>query len=219
VCFGGSAYQGLISRAVSLTPAQGEFLTSDVGIPAEAISFVPYANDDQFFQGGDASDVGCIMTAGGAPGRDYATFIAQHLLGACMLVRREVWDALGGMDEKYFLFLEETDFCFRAAQIGWRCAFVRTARITHLGEQSLLHIVGQSGGLYIRSYNRFCRKFRLGLPKLVAVNAILILGVLAGCAAAMWGRDGLRKSLRIIRALWFGYLRPPPVQKAWLDER
>ncbi|MHA7838402.1 MAG: glycosyltransferase [bacterium] len=44
----------------------------------------------------------------------------QAVTGACLLVRRSVWDALGGLDESYPFGLEDIDLCLRARQRGWR---------------------------------------------------------------------------------------------------
>ncbi|NWK95847.1 glycosyl transferase family 2 [Sphingobium lactosutens] len=59
--------------------------------------------------------------------------------GASMMVRAGVFDAIGPIDEGYFLYFEETDFCLRARRAGWQCWYVPSARI--------LHIAGQSTGL------------------------------------------------------------------------
>jgi N-acetylglucosaminyl-diphospho-decaprenol L-rhamnosyltransferase len=65
------------------------------------------------------------------------------LSGAHMLIRREVLDTIGLMDEGYFLYYEETDFTLRARRAGWRCWHVPASRIVHL--------VGQSSGVTIRT--------------------------------------------------------------------
>jgi len=52
--------------------------------------------------------------------------------GACLAIRREVLDAVGELDEGYFLYFEEVDFCRRARQVGWICAYVPEARVVHL---------------------------------------------------------------------------------------
>jgi len=44
----------------------------------------------------------------------------QAVTGACMLVKGEVWAALGGLDERYAFGLEDIDFCLRARQRGWK---------------------------------------------------------------------------------------------------
>ena len=53
------------------------------------------------------------------------------LSGACMLVRREVFEAVGLLDEGYFLYFEEVDFCRRAARADWPCWYVPSARVVH----------------------------------------------------------------------------------------
>jgi GT2 family glycosyltransferase len=52
--------------------------------------------------------------------------------GACMMVRREVLDAVGPLDEGFFLYFEEVDFCRRAHRAGWSCWLVAEARVMHL---------------------------------------------------------------------------------------
>jgi len=64
-----------ISRTVSFTPAQAEFLTNSMGIAADSISYIPYAVDEEFFHSQSAHEGTGIMTAGGVPGRDYNTLI------------------------------------------------------------------------------------------------------------------------------------------------
>lgn len=61
------------------------------------------------------------------------------LAGASMLVRREVFDAIGLMDDGYFLYFEETDFCLRARRAGWPSWYVPASRVVHL--------VGQASGV------------------------------------------------------------------------
>jgi GT2 family glycosyltransferase len=56
--------------------------------------------------------------------------------GASMLVRREVLDAVGLMDEEYFLFYEEVDLCLRARRAGWATWHEPASRVVHLGGQS-----------------------------------------------------------------------------------
>lgn len=59
--------------------------------------------------------------------------------GASLLVRREVFDAVGPLDEGYFMYFEEVDFCLKAARSGWPCWYVPASRVVHL--------VGQSSGV------------------------------------------------------------------------
>ena len=51
--------------------------------------------------------------------------------GACFAVRRDLLDEIGGLDEGYFLYFEETDFCWRARRAGWACWYVPEVRVVH----------------------------------------------------------------------------------------
>jgi GT2 family glycosyltransferase len=52
--------------------------------------------------------------------------------GMFMLVRREAIAQVGLMDESYFVYSEEADWCYRFSQVGWRRVFTPSARIVHL---------------------------------------------------------------------------------------
>ncbi len=66
--------------------------------------------------------------------------------GAFMLIRKEVLEQVGYMDETYFLYFEETDYTRRARLAGWECWHVPQARIVHL--------VGQASGVTVRDQPR-----------------------------------------------------------------
>lgn len=59
--------------------------------------------------------------------------------GASMMIRRAVIEQVGFMDENYFLYFEEVDYCKKARRAGWPCWYVPTSRVVHL--------VGQSTGV------------------------------------------------------------------------
>ncbi|HXJ84538.1 MAG TPA: glycosyltransferase family 2 protein [Candidatus Methylomirabilis sp.] len=52
--------------------------------------------------------------------------------GASLLIRSRVFDVIGLLDETYFLYYEDTDFCLRAARAGFSCWYVPTSRVVHL---------------------------------------------------------------------------------------
>ncbi|EAQ25687.1 glycosyltransferase family 2 protein [Roseovarius sp. 217] len=58
------------------------------------------------------------------------------LAGASLMIRQDVLDQIGGFDEEFFLYFEETDLCLRAARAGWRTDFVANSRIEHIGSVS-----------------------------------------------------------------------------------
>lgn len=55
--------------------------------------------------------------------------------GSCMLIRREVINQIGYLDERFFAYQEDADYCFQARRSGWKICYVPTARITHYGGQ------------------------------------------------------------------------------------
>jgi GT2 family glycosyltransferase len=60
----------------------------------------------------------------------------ESVVGACMLIRRILWQAIGGFDERFFFFLEETDFCLQARRRGWK--------VFHLPQVQAWHEQGKS---------------------------------------------------------------------------
>lgn len=51
--------------------------------------------------------------------------------GSCFLIRRSTWEAIGGFDERYFMYAEDVDLCWRARRAGWEVAYEPSARIVH----------------------------------------------------------------------------------------
>jgi GT2 family glycosyltransferase len=66
--------------------------------------------------------------------------------GASMLVRREVFERIGLLDEAFFMYYEEVDFCRRAGLAGWSCWYEPASRVVHL--------VGQASGVTDRKQRR-----------------------------------------------------------------
>jgi len=55
--------------------------------------------------------------------------------GSCMLIRREVIDQIGYLDERFFAYQEDADYCFRAREGGWKIYYYPKAQIIHYGGQ------------------------------------------------------------------------------------
>ena len=56
--------------------------------------------------------------------------------GAAMMIRRQVLEDVGLLDEEYFLYFDEVDFCFRARQAGWPAYYVPDSLVVHLQAQA-----------------------------------------------------------------------------------
>lgn len=65
-----------------------------------------------------------------------AAAVVDWALGAVLLVSRECFDAVGGWDESYFLYSEETDFSLRARDLGYLTRYEPRSEVTHIGGQS-----------------------------------------------------------------------------------
>ncbi len=59
----------------------------------------------------------------------------EAVSGSCMFIRRKVLEDIGFLDEAFFAYQEDADFCFRARQAGWQITYVPSARIIHYGGQ------------------------------------------------------------------------------------
>jgi GT2 family glycosyltransferase len=58
------------------------------------------------------------------------------ILGASMIIRRELYERLGGFDPRFFLYSEETDFCLRLRELGFEIGHIRGVAVSHIGGAS-----------------------------------------------------------------------------------
>jgi len=57
-------------------------------------------------------------------------------VGAALLLRREAIDAIGGLDERFFMYVEDLEWCWRATKRGWEIWFEPRALVRHVGNAS-----------------------------------------------------------------------------------
>jgi N-acetylglucosaminyl-diphospho-decaprenol L-rhamnosyltransferase len=83
------------------------------------------------------------------------------ILGGCMLIRRLAYETIGGLDEKYFLYYEDIDWCFRARLGDWKVGFTSTAEVVHAYRRtsSLLRSGNPLIGVHLKSASRFFCKY------------------------------------------------------------
>ncbi len=70
---------------------------------------------------------------------------ADWVIGACMLVRREVFRETGGFDPSMFLYGEEVEWCHRIRERGWKVLFSPVGSILHLEHQSANQLLQEAG--------------------------------------------------------------------------
>lgn len=97
--------------------------------------------------------------------------------GACLMIRRAVIDQIGPLDEQYFLYAEELDWCFSARRAGWTTVAVPTTTIVHHLGRSTAQVSDRSLMLLVGTRLRFYRKNR-GLPTALAVSLVYVAGCL-----------------------------------------
>ena len=85
---------------------------------------------------------------------------AEFLMGSVLLVRSEAVESVGGFDERYFMFSEETDWCYRFRQAGWEVWFFPGAEAVHVGGVSTAKNWGPMFREQVRGHLRFLAEHR-----------------------------------------------------------
>lgn len=87
----------------------------------------------------------------------------DQVMGACFLIRREVIEELGGLDERYFIWFEEVDFCKQAVKKGWTVRYVPSVTVTHRGGASFGQVFSYKKQKYFNdSLIKYFRKWHSG---------------------------------------------------------
>ena len=119
----------------------------------------------------------------GVPEGDTVT-AADWVSGSCFMARRTALEELGGFDESYFMYLEDTDLCWRAHQGGWGVGFAGTAAVTHVQGVSTARHPYRMMVAHHRSALRFTVRTTSGWRRLALPAAVLVLGVRMAMATA-----------------------------------
>ena len=133
--------------------------------------------------------------------------LVDFVSGACMMVRREAFEAVGGFDEQFFMYAEETDWQLRMKRQGWDVAFTSGAEVVHLGGSSGASTMAGINPTFFESGDYYQLK-HYGQAGLV----IMRLAMVIGCAirAAGWGLIMLvlpsRRRVASQKARLFGWL-------------
>jgi GT2 family glycosyltransferase len=106
--------------------------------------------------------------------------------GAFFLMRKKVIDQIGLLDEEFFMYVEEVEFCYRAKQASWQVAYVPITKITHFARKSgsQAHaLLGEYRGV-IKFYKKHQPFWQLPILRIIlkagAVLRLLIFGIIKG---------------------------------------
>jgi GT2 family glycosyltransferase len=120
---------------------------------------------------------------------------AEVISGACMLIRREVFEEVGQFSETYFMYAEDLDLCYKVASAGYINICVNTVSMIHYGGGSSTPATAtarkwQSILQYLVTHRG--RAYALGFRAVMSMIAIFRLGLLgvAGACRGRRGRDG-----------------------------
>ena len=145
-----------------------------------------------------------------------APFEVDSLIGACMAIRGEAIQQAGLLDEDYFFFLEETDWCFRMRKAGWQIFHCPQAEVIHFQGQSKRRSPARARVEYYRSLYTFFKKnrspasyaavrlFRFLKLLINLISTILALGLTAGTQQRL-----REKTMTYAYLLWWHFMLCP----------
>jgi len=102
------------------------------------------------------------------------TYEVDAISGSFMMLRRAVYDDIGGLDESYFMYGEDLDWCYRTQQSGWKLYYVHSTKIVHYGGESTKRSSIDATAEFYKAMQVFARK-NLGLSPIT--SGIITAGI------------------------------------------
>jgi GT2 family glycosyltransferase len=148
----------------------------------------------------------------------------EVIVGACIMLRREVFEQIGLFSTEYFMYCEDTDLCYKVQKAGWKLRYIGNGTIVHFGKQSSSRREEDSFGVVVmrESIFRFLRKtrgpvyaqlyrFSLLISAILRLSIFTLLLVMPGTAI---DKGSLRGSFR----KWRKILRWSIGLEAWTEQ-
>jgi len=131
---------------------------------------------------------------------------------ACVLIRQSVIVRTGGLDEEFFLYYEDAEFCHRVRQEGWQIAYIPDARVVHFRGgsgpvKSLSRAARRLPSYYYHSRARYFRKVH-GTAGLFAANLCWGAGRCVAAARRLAGKPVPRARDQEWRDIWTAFGHP-----------
>ena len=135
---------------------------------------------------------------------DSAAAAVDWVTGAAMLVRREVIEQVGGMDEGYFMYSEELDWCRRIKEAGWQVVYLPSAQVMHHVGKSSEQAVTARHINFNRAKLRYFQKFHGRFTAFLLRLTLLLLYTWQLGLEALKGILGHKRPLRWqrVQAYW-----------------
>lgn len=129
--------------------------------------------------------------------------------GACLMVRKSLYDRLGGLDERFFMYFEDIDLCRRVQQLGYR--------VRHVAEGEVVHLLGRSSRTNRNGLNKQWELSRIryvekhfAQPRRFLMKGWIALGVMrklmvTACSHASDRRQQIQTMRTTLRRVWLGH--------------
>jgi GT2 family glycosyltransferase len=129
--------------------------------------------------------------------------------GACLMVRKSLYDRLGGLDERFFMYFEDVDLCRRVQQLGYR--------VRHVAEGEVVHLLGRSSRTNRNGLNKQWELSRIryvekhfAQPRRFLMKGWIALGVMrklmvTACSHASDRRQQIQTMRTTLRRVWLGH--------------
>lgn len=175
---------GAVQRSCARAPTPWRLVTQSVGLDR----LLPRVFPPHFMTGWDHGD----------------TRPVDQVMGAFLLIRRSLFETLGGFDERYFVYFDDVDLCLSAREAGWGVMHFAGAEAEHKGCGTTEAIKDVRLFYALRSRLLFAAK-RFGPAALAAVVAATLVAeplVRIGHALARGAREEAAAAWRGTRMLW-----------------
>jgi N-acetylglucosaminyl-diphospho-decaprenol L-rhamnosyltransferase len=132
------------------------------------------------------------------------TRAVDQVMGAFMLVRRSLFETLGGFDERFFVYFEDLDLACRARARGFASVYLATAQAFHRGQGTTEGAIGTRTYLFCRSRILFALKYFSGIGAFLVIAATLVLEPFARALKVLVSRGSgtLGDIVRAYTRLW-----------------
>jgi GT2 family glycosyltransferase len=140
----------------------------------------------------------------------------DSVIGACMIMRRDALARVGLLDEDYFLFLEETDWCYRMKKVGWKIYHIPQTEVYHFQGKGVQIQKKKAKVEYYRSRYHFFKKNRGGFQwailfaGLMAQLSVGLILMIIACSFTFFIIKKWRRRLSIYAYLMWWHLRGFP---------
>ncbi len=125
--------------------------------------------------------------------------VVDQVIGAYLMIHRPLFEALGGFDERFFVYLEDVDLAYRATQAGRPCYFLHDVPVLHAGRVSSEQVRGKRLFYLLRGRTEFARKHWPAWQAATLASMILAVELPVRWLIAVGGRerdeiDGVREA-------------------------